>query len=276
MLNIGIFSKVTGLTIKAIHLYHERGMLIPHAIDEASGYRYFDHRNIERARVIICLKEMQFSLEEISRIVGHYGDEKDIVEFLEKKKSELESSIRQLKSASISLDQVITKEKEALAMLDQDVFEIEEKNQNPYLIASIRWMGKYEDSGTYFGKLAKAIGRYIGGKAMNLYHDLEYKESDADIESCFPLRKMIENKSVSVKSLDGGSFVTLIHKGPYRTIGRSYEKVFEYMNRKGYKPRLPIREIYLKGPGIIFRGNPKNYLTEIQVQVEGCDERGNI
>jgi len=27
-------------------------------------------------------------------------------------------------------------------------------------------------------------------------------------------------------------------------------------------------EVYLKGPGMIFRGNPRKYLTEIQVPVE--------
>jgi hypothetical protein len=28
---------------------------------------------------------------------------------------------------------------------------------------------------------------------------------------------------------------------------------------------LPTREVYVKGPGLIFKGNPKNYLTEIQL-----------
>ena len=28
---------------------------------------------------------------------------------------------------------------------------------------------------------------------------------------------------------------------------------------------LPTREVYVKGPGPIFKGNPKNYLTEIQL-----------
>ena len=28
--------------------------------------------------------------------------------------------------------------------------------------------------------------------------------------------------------------------------------------------KYPIREIYIKGPGMIFRGNPKKYITEIQ------------
>jgi hypothetical protein len=31
----------------------------------------------------------------------------------------------------------------------------------------------------------------------------------------------------------------------------------------------PTREIYLKGPGMIFKGNPENYLTEIQIMIEG-------
>ena len=30
----------------------------------------------------------------------------------------------------------------------------------------------------------------------------------------------------------------------------------------------PTREVYKKGPGLIFKGNPKDYLTEIQIVVE--------
>jgi hypothetical protein len=29
----------------------------------------------------------------------------------------------------------------------------------------------------------------------------------------------------------------------------------------------PTREVYIKGPGMIFRGNPKKYLTEIQMLI---------
>ncbi|MBI4580800.1 MAG: hypothetical protein HY718_13920 [Planctomycetes bacterium] len=31
---------------------------------------------------------------------------------------------------------------------------------------------------------------------------------------------------------------------------------------------MPTREVYIKGPGMIFNGNPRNYLTEIQIPVE--------
>ena len=267
MLNIGEFSKITGLTVKAIHLYHEKGLLIPHSVDEKTGYRYFDQKNIEQARVIVSLREMQFSLEEIGQLFRNCSDDQDAVAFLESKKSEIEAHVRQLKSVSISLDKLIRREKEAVAMLNNHEFEVEERTQEPLLVAGIRWKGKYQDTGTYFGKLGKAVGRHISGKAMNLYFDMEHKEDDADIESCFPIRKKIENKAVNVESLPGGKFVTLIHKGPYDSLSRSYEKIFSYLNQKGYKPQVPIREVYLKGPGMLFRGNPKNYLTEIQIAV---------
>ncbi len=74
---------------------------------------------------------------------------------------------------------------------------------------------------------------------------------------------------VSVRRLAGGRCVYLVHKGPYDQLGRWHAKVMEYVQGKGYEVELPTREVYLKGPGMVFRGNPRNYLTEIQVLVHG-------
>jgi DNA-binding transcriptional MerR regulator len=41
-LGIGEFSLVTSVSIKALRLYHEKGLLIPAEIDPSSGYRYYD------------------------------------------------------------------------------------------------------------------------------------------------------------------------------------------------------------------------------------------
>jgi effector-binding domain-containing protein len=63
--------------------------------------------------------------------------------------------------------------------------------------------------------------------------------------------------------------VALIHKGPYEQLGHSYGRITRYIKEKGYTIISPTREVYLKGPGMIFKGNPMNYLTEIQMLVEG-------
>jgi effector-binding domain-containing protein len=61
--------------------------------------------------------------------------------------------------------------------------------------------------------------------------------------------------------------VTIVHKGRYDTVGRSYAPVLRYVREKKITIALPTREIYIKGPGAIFRGDPNDYLTEIQLPI---------
>ena len=269
MYTIGEFSKVTGLTTKAIHLYHEKGLLTPNSVDPETGYRNFDQKNVDKAHAISLLKEMMFSLSEIADLLKDYSDESEIIAFLEKKKGRIESQLKQLKSVSTSIEKIIKNEKEAIAMLTNNEFGIEEKKVEPILVASIRWTGKYSDSGKAFSKLGRAVGMQIAGKPLGLYYDMEYKDDGADIESCFPIRKKIQKEGIVCRELPQGKCVSLIHKGPYDQLHRSYGRFFEYIKKNNFTAASPIREVYLKGPGMIFKGNPKNYLTEIQIQVEG-------
>ena len=70
------------------------------------------------------------------------------------------------------------------------------------------------------------------------------------------------------REFKGGKCVSLIHKGPYDDLHKSYKKIFNYCRDKNYKTLVPSREIHLKGPGMILKGNPKNYLTEIVLMIE--------
>ena len=166
------------------------------------------------------------------------------------------------------MDSILTKEKETQEMLKNSEFEVEEKYVDTQLIAGIRIKGKYSDCGQLFSKIGKKMGRHINGKALNLHYDGEYKEDGADFESCLPVRKGKDTEDITVRELKGGNCVTIIYRGSYDELGTSYQKIMEYINEKGYKTVLPTREVYLKGPGMIFKGNPKNYLTEIQIMIE--------
>lgn len=159
--------------------------------------------------------------------------------------------------------------------MSQTSGDVEEKMLEPLLVAGIRMRGRYEDCGQAFGKLGRSLGRFICGKPLLLHYDSEYREQDADFEACLPIRGMKDVAGVSVRELPGGRCVSLVHRGPYDQLGRSYARIFEYVNRHKFKACVPTREVYLKGPGMIFKGNPKNYLTEIQILIEAdADKRG--
>jgi len=268
MYSIGEFSRISGFSVKALRLYHEKGLLVPSVVDDDSGYRYYDRKNVEKARIIKHLRDLEFSLGDIGEMLEKAGDDADVVDFFEKQKEEILSRIRRQKDVVRDLEYIIEKEKEAVMALENPEFEVEEKELDTLLIAGIRYKGKYEDCGPKFGEIAKKMGRNLCGKPFNLYYDCEVKEEDADIETCFPVKKGKDADGISVRELPGGRCVALIHKGAYDNLGRSYEKITAYINEKGYETKFPSREIYLKGPGMIFRGNPENYLTEIQILIK--------
>jgi len=110
-----------------------------------------------------------------------------------------------------------------------------------------------------------SLGRFISGKPLLLHYDTEYRDEDADFEACMPVRQRKDIEGISVRELPAGQCISLVHQGPYDQLGRSYAGIFEYQKCTVI---LPTREVYLKGPGMLFKGNPKNYITEIQILVE--------
>jgi DNA-binding transcriptional MerR regulator/effector-binding domain-containing protein len=275
MFSIGQFSRITGLSIKTIRLYHERGLLEPKWIDEQSCYRYFDSSCVERARAIAYLRELEFPLAEIKEILDSFEEEGEILGFLEKQRGAIASRIDRLGAINSTLDDIIRTEKEARSMLQNGEFEVGEKRLESLEVAGLRWKGKYGDTGKVLGQVARLAGRFINGKPMNLYYDSEYKDDDADIETCFPVHTIPAPGALMLHRLPGGKCVYLIHRGRYELIGRSYEKLMQYIQKKKYPTLLPSRELYLKGPGMIFRGNSRNYLTEIQILISTSEEGNN-
>ncbi len=259
---IGEFSKMTGLSINTLRFYHQKGLLVPVQVDAQSSYRFYDAGSLTRARTIARLKEMMVPLETISEILDSYEQESTVLEFLNQHRKEIAARIAAMQGIVSTLDQVIKQEEKVQAMLDSNSFEVEHKHMETLLIASIRWQGKYSDCGPALQKLYSELGRYICGKPMDLYYDEEYKEDGADIETAVPVRKGRQVPGINIRELPGGEAISLIHKGPYDSIGRAYEKLTQYTKEQELNYAAPVRQIYLKGPGLIFK-NPKNYLTEV-------------
>lgn len=268
LFSIGEFSRMTGLTVKTLRFYHEAGVLTPATVDAGSGYRYYAARQAETARAVKLLRVLEFPVKEIRDILARQGEDGPVVETLERQKTALEERIRKHKQAVQALREFIAAERQGAVMTENNN-QVLEKEVPPMLIAGIRTKGKYGDVGPLFGKLYRGARGAAGGPPMTLYYDLEYKETDADFEACVPLKKPRDVAGASVRELPGGKCVSLLHQGPYEELHGSYERILKYIKEKGYQVAPPPRELYLKGPGMIFRGNPKKYVTEIQMLVRG-------
>jgi DNA-binding transcriptional MerR regulator/predicted transcriptional regulator YdeE len=268
MFSIGEFSRISGITVKALRFYHEQGLLVPSQVDPRTGYRYYDWSMIDRARAIVYLRQFEFSLEQIKEILADATDEDQLIQAMQRQRESMQQRIREMRLVVRSLDEFISDERQAKSM-SQSTYEIQEKTIDPILIAGIRMKGRYDECGKGFSRIGRSFGRWIAGPAMMLHYDKEYKETDADFEAAMPIKQAAKSVSgIDMRQLPAVKCVTLVHQGPYDQLGSSYARVFKHVNEKGYKVISPTREVYLKGPGMIFKGNPKKYLTEIQIPVE--------
>jgi DNA-binding transcriptional MerR regulator/effector-binding domain-containing protein len=265
--SIGDFSKITGLTVKTLRYYHEERLLIPTCVDEQTGYRYYDRAKIETARTIAHLRSLDLSIDEVREILRGALDDADLRPALERQKALLERKVRRDRAIVRSIDAFLTQEQEIERIMAQASFQIEEKTVGPVRIAGIRMTGRYADCCGAFARIGRRFGRYVRGKPMLLHYDNEFRQDDADFEACMPVGGGSAADGITTRELGGGRCVSLLHLGAYDQLGLSYAKILEYVRNKGYEVVLPTREVYLKGPGIIFRGNPKNYLTEIQMLI---------
>jgi DNA-binding transcriptional MerR regulator len=73
MLSIGRFADATGLTVKALRLYDEIGLLVPARVDPDNAYRYYDPAQVEDAVTIRRLRALELPLDEIGALLEADG-----------------------------------------------------------------------------------------------------------------------------------------------------------------------------------------------------------
>src|SRR5665213_462886 len=68
-ISIGEFARRSRLSVKALRLYDELGVLVPARVDGASGYRYYDVAQLEQARLVAMLRQLGFPLAIIKELL---------------------------------------------------------------------------------------------------------------------------------------------------------------------------------------------------------------
>ena len=70
LLTIGRFARLSGLSIGALRHYHELGLLEPARVDPETSYRSYRAAQLDDARLIGRLRELDLALPEIRAVIG--------------------------------------------------------------------------------------------------------------------------------------------------------------------------------------------------------------
>ena len=108
MYKIGKVSELTGLSLRTIRYYDEQGLLT--AKRTAGGQRYYTDQDIVYLKRIVELKGLDFSLEEIAKIIklkasDSTGDERR-AELLRQYRSKLSEDLERVRKLKIHIEEL--------------------------------------------------------------------------------------------------------------------------------------------------------------------------
>ena len=276
MLKIGDFSRLSRVTVKALRYYDEIGLLKPVEVDRFTGYRYYSVDQLPRLNRIVVLKNLGLSLEEISQLVNNDLPAEHIRQLLHVKQAEIRQRLQGEQGRLGQVEEWLRQiEKEGI-MPEQDVVL---KKVAAQKVASVRGVvPTYSDisiqgcSGVsaLFNELCPYLEKHKAqwvGPPIAVYHDMEYKERDVDIEVAAPIANSIPaTDRIKVGDLPAvEQMACMIHRGSYETMGESYKALMAWAEANGYQMAGPDREVYLKSYG--EASDPSEFITELQLPV---------
>jgi DNA-binding transcriptional MerR regulator len=94
-MSIGTFSRLTGLTPKALRLYERRGLLRPASVDPKNGYRYYEVRQLRQAEIVRLLRTLGLPIDEMRDVLESTSPE-ELNKILAAEKRRLMRQMRQL------------------------------------------------------------------------------------------------------------------------------------------------------------------------------------
>lgn len=142
-------------------------------------------------------------------------------------------------------------------------YKIEIKDIEPIRVAVMRYKGHVSRASKVFPNVFKAIKGKSNGVPFICYHEMDQKTKIGEMELCVPTAETPNGNGVEVKKIPRIKAISVTHIGSYENMQSAYQAIDCYAKENSLALQPPFREVFIKGPGMILKGNPRKYITEI-------------
>lgn len=266
LLPIGRFSRMSRLSIKALRLYDELGLLNPSWVDPSSGYRYYRASQARRAEAIRILRAVDMPLEEIHEVLAEDDPEfttKRLAVHRERLAERLADQDRMLRFLERLIDRGGT-------IVPYDIATKQAPDQQVASLTMRTTLTRIgDDIAASFVVLTGALtdaATQPAGAPFIIFHDVIDEQTDGAVEVCIPVPVGVDtpHDDVEFKVIAGGTVAATTHRGPYAEISPAYHTVTGWIQDQGHEVAGPPREIYLNDPKSVVA---EDLLTEIQFPI---------
>ncbi|GHB37305.1 MerR family transcriptional regulator [Streptomyces viridiviolaceus] len=257
LLTIGAFAARARLSAKALRLYDRLGLLVPAHVDQATGYRYYRTGQIERARLVALLRQLDMPLATVAEVVAAEGTEavgaltaywagvevrvagqRTLVDYLRGRLSGRNSEMYGkfvVETVDVPEQVLITETRHTLV------------TELPAWIGAS--LGRLEEAARVCGGVAAA--------PFVVYHSEVSTESDGPAEACVPVADEAAARAWAEER--GRAWETKVRVEPARRLActritkaqvahpqimAAFEAVEEWIAAEGLTPDGPCREVY--------------------------------
>lgn len=249
LLPIGSFAQASGLSLKALRLYDQLGILPTAHTDPDSGYRYYHPDQVPTARLIRLMRSMDMPLAQIGDV-------------LTKKPSEAQAVVlsfcQEREQALVRVRAVASELRHILAEGNTMAFEVQTREMPAVQVVSMTQRVTVEALGQYIsGSLltlsgfVQTQGGTLCGAPFGIYHGPVTHTDDGPMEVCFPVRGSFQPEGdIAVKELPPAQAAVVRITGEeceFPAIIGAYDAAHDWITAHGLTPDGPPREIW-NGP----------------------------
>ncbi|MFI6699943.1 MerR family transcriptional regulator [Streptomyces sp. NPDC050509] len=255
LLTIGEFAARSRLSPKALRLYDRLGLLTPARVDAATGYRWYRPDQVERARLVALLRQLDMPLARIAEVVVLPGERAATEVAAYWTDIEERHVVRSALAAHIR-DRLSGRRTHMYEVRTVDVPEQAVLTERRHLLADElpRWIP------AALGRLTGAAGECggVAGAPFVVYHAAVSPDSDGPAEVCVPVADVAAARAY-VSAATGAGRTTGVRVDPARRLAyvritkaqvahpqilSAFEAVEEWIAGQGLSVGGPCREVY--------------------------------
>jgi DNA-binding transcriptional MerR regulator/effector-binding domain-containing protein len=270
LMPIGIFSRMTGLSHRALRLYADRGLLPPARVDETTGYRYYDVHSIRAAEMIRLLRRLGVPLGEMGLYIDAAATDR-LEETLTQQKQRLVQEQARLDAALRLLGRIDELDSMFRAAPAVELIDVAPER-------CLRWSGtmarsefheSYVDLAAGLGDRADKSGLTPCGREYVVLLDPTDKglaggdETVLRYELCLPVAgEASATPAEDLVELEGGRFARSVFTGLYEDGYRfAYARQLEWLADSGRKLRGLLRMRFIRDER--DTADPADFATEL-------------
>lgn len=260
-LTTGQFARRSGLSHKALRLYDLSGLLPPADVDPATGYRRYHPDQLERARRISLLRQLDMPLATVAEVLA--GTDEEAVSRLDRWWTAQEASMRSRRDAMGYLRTRLL----GSAGPDPAALPVSLRDVPDTKIATIR--REVDQASLVDTMLAAecevgahlcAAGAGLTGERWWVYHGLVTPDSEAAVEVCVPFTGTVDPAgeiTIRVEPAHTEAYCTITRdQCGYPRIMAAYDAVAAWVSESGLPLAGPAREVYFADFDAIAGGDP--------------------